>query len=561
MAIRLLLFAASRTWDSTEEHYLLAAPPQDQNNFEELSASHYNMSGTAAVASRTHPSTESLDPLDLNHDTRPAETISAPHQPLMRHNSHSSGSNDHPKHLSLSDVSVTELAESKARKNNTLTNAERIHVTHLFAVVFVKIFAIFLAVVSIYWGSMFKRDQRYTNLKSIVVLSDAQFTVNGTTLNPLIGTSFIDMVTTDTNITNLLGWEVRSELEVMEEARKRNNTLEQELRRQVHHQDWWAAVHIRPNATELFYTSLAEGNASFANATSAALIDIIYEQGRHYSALTQYVQKHLVATQEQWLKFYTSERIYKPVLGNLTTTQRSSLVESNATLSLLNSPPTFRMEDILKNLVASMLGPSQLGLIYAQIFSFHQFNFLLQIHQYLKTKLRFRDYVVYRLMASQVNYLVLSLVYALITIAFQIPVQNCFGRAGFMVLWMFMFMFISASGGINENVVTYIISHDQKAWLAPWMVFYVMLNISPTFSALELCPNFYRYGYAMPMFNVFEALKVVFFDTYKGTLGRNMGVLAGWIGFTNILLAWNMKHVSNMEHRAKAKKAQEDKSQ
>lgn len=416
------------------------------------------------------------------------------------------------------------------------------HVVYLFGRVFVKIFVCFLAIVGLYWGSMFDRPSRYKNLNALVLLADSSFeNANGTTIQPLVSDAFIDMIHNDPLVRSQLGWKVGSMEDFRKQALGNNNTVEAEILKQVHHQHWWAAVYIKENSTKLIYDALANSNVSFANGSSAQLIDVIFEQGRHYSSLTQYVQKHLATVEEQWVGFYTSEKIFKPLIGNLSTKQITSLLGSNTSLPLLSSPPLFNYIDISKNLIASMLGPSQLGLIYAQIFSFHQFNFSLQMHQYLKGRLRLNHYIVYRLLASQVNYLVLSLVYALVTIAFRVPVSHVFGYSGFLVLWMLMFLFISACGGINENVVLLLFSYGKVSYIPIWMVVFVIVNISPTFAALDLCPRFYEYGYALPMFNVFEALRVVFFNTWKGVLGRNIGVLVAWIVLTNLILLYTIK--------------------
>ncbi|CAH2355915.1 uncharacterized endoplasmic reticulum membrane protein [[Candida] railenensis] len=438
----------------------------------------------------------------------------------------------------------------------TIWKDDGFHVVYLFGRVFVKISVCFLAIVGLYWGSMFDRPSRYKNLNTLVLSADSAFeNANGTTIQPLVSDAFIDMVTNDPLVKSQLGWKVGSMEDFKKQASENNNTVEAEILKQVHHQQWWAAVYIKESSTQLIYDALASGNSSFANGTSAQLIDVIFEQGRHYSSLTQYVQKHLAAAEEQWVGFYTSEKIFKPLIGNLSAEQLTSLVNSSTSLPLLSSPPLFNYIDISKNLIASMLGPSQLGLIYAQIFSFHQFNFSLQMHQYLKGRLRLNHYIVYRLLASQVNYLVLSLVYALVTIAFRVPVSHVFGYSGFLVLWMFMFLFISACGGINENMVLLLFSYGKVSYIPIWMVVFVIVNISPTFSALDLCPRFYEYGYALPMFNVFEALRVVFFDTWKGALGRNIGVLVAWIVLTNIILLYTIKLGSIKEEKEKLAKS------
>lgn len=62
-----------------------------------------------------------------------------------------------------------------------------------------------------------------------------------------------------------------------------------------------------------------------------------------------------------------------------------------------------------------------------------------------------------------------------------------------------------------------------------WMLFWVIINISATFSPMALTPEFYRYGYAMPLHNSFEITKVILFNTWKGELGRNFGILIAWV--------------------------------
>lgn len=442
----------------------------------------------------------------------------------------------------------------ETKKDAPITWAERLKLSLMFLKVYVKVFCLFLGVLSLYWASMYNRPSRYTNLNFIVVLGDASTEINGTTIEPYIGETFIDMVQNNETVSKLAGWKIHTENEIQIAANVHNITLEAELKRLVHHQKCWAAIYIKPNSTAKLYDSLVNANPSLVeNGQISNFIDVIFEDGRHYSALTQYINKHLVQAEETWLSYYTSSKVFDPLVGHLSLDQKLALLQNDSTIQILTSPPTFNLIDLSHTLSSSALGPSQLGLIYAQIFSFHQFNFSLQIHQYLRSRLVFRHFIIYRLLSSQINYLVLGLVYALVTIAFKVPVNLTFGDSGFVVLWMFMYLFISAAGGINENIVMIILSFDMKTLLAPWMVFFIIINIAPTFSALELCPGFFKYGYALPMYNVFEALKVVLFNTWKGHLGRHLGILVTWIVVSNICLVFNVRWELQRQKDAAAK--------
>ncbi|KAF6048281.1 hypothetical protein FOB58_003030 [Candida parapsilosis] len=68
---------------------------------------------------------------------------------------------------------------------------------------------------------------------------------------------------------------------------------------------------------------------------------------------------------------------------------------------------------------------------------------------------------------------------------------------------------------------------------------------------MALTNNFFRYGYAMPIHNSYEATKTVFFDVYKGQLGRNFGILVAWVVMLSCVFPFAVMHFS----KAMGKKA------
>ncbi|KAK6199950.1 putative multidrug/nitrosoguanidine resistance protein [Scheffersomyces amazonensis] len=422
---------------------------------------------------------------------------------------------------------------------------------------YIKIFCIFTGILSIYWATFYRRQDRYIHFNMLLITQDEEFTnINGTIIPPYLSNAFIDMITQDPQVTELGTWDIIPISNFTIQAQNHNNTVEEEVIRVIHHQKYWAGVYISPNSTELIYNMMISANYSQVLKVPY-LINVIYESGRHYSALSQYVTRNLALIEDSWIVNHTSPKVYEPLINQyLSINQKENLLTNNNTLSILAMKPNFNLMDQRPAPSAAVLGPSELGLIYAQVFSFHQFNFSLEIYAYIRTRLKYKQYIIYRFIAAQINCLVLSLVYALITIAFQVPVNIAFGHSGFMVLWMIMFLFISASGGINENVVSLILAFDKKVLLAPWMIFNIVINISTTFAPFVMMPGFFHYGYGLPMYNTYEALKIVFFNTWKGHLGRNLGVLVIWIILTNILLIFNVRWC---DRRAKRLAAEEKK--
>ena len=95
------------------------------------------------------------------------------------------------------------------------------------------------------------------------------------------------------------------------------------------------------------------------------------------------------------------------------------------------------------------------------------------------------------------------------------------------------------------------------------MVFHIVSNVAVAFGPLDLLPGFYRYGYAWPMYNAYELIRVVFFNTWKGHMGRNIGVLITWIAVGNIALVfisnWTTKRAKRKAREERRKKREEEK--
>ncbi|CAI5760462.1 unnamed protein product [Candida verbasci] len=418
---------------------------------------------------------------------------------------------------------------------------EYILVAPKFAKAYITVFVIFMGLLSLYWGSMYRRFDRYKNMDYLVISQDESFQFEGQLINPSVNDAFMEMLNNEP-ISNLGKYHVRNITEFKELAIKHNNTVLEEVIRQVHHQKYWAGVYIAPNTTYNLYSSFHQG-IPFVKVNES--VSLIYETGRHYSGLSQYIFRNMDAMNEEWVRFYVSD-VYQTILSSLNSTEKQNLASN---ISILTTYPTFNFMDQRPASTPASLGPSELGLVYALLFSFHQFNFSLEIYSFMRKRIKYRSYLFYRFLASQINALVLALVYALVTIAFQVPTNVTFGHSGFVVLWMFIFLYMSSMGTINENVVSVLFAFDKKTLIAPWMIFMIVTNISVTFAPFVLSPGFYKYGYASPMYNTYEALKVVFYNTWKGHLGRNLGILVCWIVVGNISLIFVSNWATNKAKR------------
>ena len=85
------------------------------------------------------------------------------------------------------------------------------------------------------------------------------------------------------------------------------------------------------------------------------------------------------------------------------------------------------------------------GLIFLLTFTFSTFQILRVVALTgLGAQLKLRSALQFRTVASLVSYLILSLWYTLINLAFQVPVEAVFGPRGFMIYWMLNFCTMAA---------------------------------------------------------------------------------------------------------------------
>ncbi|KAM9938066.1 hypothetical protein OXX80_002429 [Metschnikowia pulcherrima] len=348
-----------------------------------------------------------------------------------------------------------------------------------------------LGVFSIYWGSSYQRTTRFKNLRMLVVIEDDQ-TVNG--LDPYIGNAMRETVSTP-EAKELGFWDIQNTTAFQELAAKNGHDTWAEVQRQVHHQRYWASIYVKPNATLNLQSAIVDGDTGY-NVSYNSVVSF-YETGRDMSAMIQYVIPNLQAVGDMFTQ-RQSQIIAALLDGMDTSTVFASMdsvrvATSSLEVSYVDARPV--TDDVL-------MAPLQVGLIYMIIVTFFGFNFFWR-------------------RASRSD---------------QVDFTVAFGKSGFLVYWMTTFITMCAVGSMNE-MVAMICVMTYPPLLGFWLLFWVISNIAATFSPIALCPEFYRYTYAMPIHAAYEINKVIFFDTYKGAMGRNFAILIIWAVLTTTGMA------------------------
>lgn len=385
--------------------------------------------------------------------------------------------------------------------------------------IYVIMAVLLLGIFSVYWGSMFDRNSRLRNLKMLLVVDD-DVAINGVSvgdsITEFIGTPFAR---------NYGEWSVHNYSSYSDIALKNNNTIQEQVDEDIHHQRYWSSIYVRKNATGNFYQALQLGNSSYSTLNNTVLV--IYETGRDFINMNTYVTPNIIKIQEEWLSTML-QGLVASLVESLSTEEKSNIFSNADNLKLVTTPLNFEFIDRIPFTDPVLVAPSQVGLIYMIIITFVGVGFFQGVHQkvYLQG-LKFHHFIMYRLFASMISYFWLSLMYSLVTLAMQVDFTKAFGRSGFLVYWMTSYMTMWIVGSVNEVMAMWFVLYYPPL-MGFWLLFWVIINISPTFTPLALSPKVFRYGYALPLHNSYEISKVIFFNTFKGQLGRNYGILTAW---------------------------------
>ncbi|KAI5956124.1 hypothetical protein CANMA_004553 [Candida margitis] len=392
--------------------------------------------------------------------------------------------------------------------------SHRMQIHKRFVLINMLMATLILTALSIYWGSYYEISDNLKELKMLVVIGDEN-TIEG--VPPVFGDSMEEILQRP-QAKAIGNWYIYKESEFETHAQDNNNTIRGEILRQVHHQLYWSAIYVKPNASYNYYQALVNGDTRYN--VSDNTITAYYETARDFLVVPSYVTPQLEKTETFWLDQQSS------MISQLV---ENSTIESASQKQVLAQPVQFTVVDRLPVTNHVLNAPMQLGFIYLIIVSFFQVSFFSEPHQKVaKTPVKRIHYLLYRYISSILSFFFLSLVFGLVTLAFQVNFDATYGKSGFLVYWSISFLTMCAVGLATE-IMAMLIIPIYPPLLGFWLIFWVIVNIAPTYTVMALTNNFFRYGYAMPIHNSYEATKTVFFDVYKGQLGRNFGILVAWV--------------------------------
>ncbi|KAI8634240.1 MNNG and nitrosoguanidine resistance protein [Xylariaceae sp. FL1651] len=407
----------------------------------------------------------------------------------------------------------------------------RAHVLILWARTIIVLMLFVFAVLSLYWGVLYDMKGRLRALEVHVVDFDGQVAPYGN-VTPIVGPAM-------TQLTLQMYKSSQPSLGYHNIPPAEYNYDPIAVRRGVY--DWhaWAAIIINPNATALLFEAVIIGNASY-DPTGA--IQYIVQSARQETTTYNYILPQLELITSRFTSQFGAN--WSRILTN----------NSFSPQVIARSPAAMNPGIIPLHIDLRPFGPStatpavSIGLIYLIIVAFFSFSFFLPIHtKYIQPQghppLHFWQLIVWRWLATVVLYLLISLVYSLVSFAFHVPFlpppapatdvafnATAYGRASLVVYWALNFAGMTALGLACENAAMVL----GQPWTALWLVFWVITNVSTAFYSLELAPAFFRWGYAWPLHHVVQASRQILFDL-RSEVGLHFGVLIAWIAVDTAL--------------------------
>ncbi|KAL3230653.1 Nitrosoguanidine resistance protein SNG1 [Nakaseomyces bracarensis] len=410
----------------------------------------------------------------------------------------------------------------------------------LMTVFFLGVFCFTILV--LFWGALYRNPDYAKRAKLLAVIQEGtSYQYNETLIVPAVSAPLpllIRRIPFTWTIMNSTEFQVVYNVTTPEEITNRINKL-------VYDEDFWAAINVQGNATETLVRSLIESDSSITfNSTS--LFEIVYETARDLSNIPSVIIPPLQYIEAAFKTIYTQQ--YLPQLLSNVSTPENFNPQKMADAGRMD----FLFHDLRPVTNRQYLIISQVGAVYCVLLTLFQFLLMGPVHQQVAKLVKFRHLWIYRIIMLWSILFFASLFYCTVSAIFHANFWKTFGRGGFMVYWMTIYLLMLSVGGLNENIVMLIIL-VSPAYIGFWVLSFVILNLAPTIFAIGFSSPFYRYGYAMPLYNAVNILRVIFFDISKRSLGRNYGILCAWIGLNTISMPFVSKFVMKTLHkRAKA---------
>lgn len=294
--------------------------------------------------------------------------------------------------------------------------------------------------------------------------------------------------------------------------------------------EYWGGVEIMKDATDRLNAARANGDDSW---NPSAVVTLITNTARNFNVIPSVVLK---PTQQFLMRAIADLNV------QLTREFLSSTAhDADAINAALRAPQTVSgpvalgMDELRPWDHSVAIAPTFVGLIYLVILTLQLTMASFGARQPIQKFLRLRSLIAMRLVTPIVAYIPISLMVSLLNIPFQLP----FGRAfpyggGFMTWWCVTYVGMLVIGLCLESVMTL----GGPKFIGIFMILFIISNVSVSNFPIEVSPSFFKYGYAMPFYQLRAIYITILFNSGKRTYGAPLTPDVLILKYIGILWAW-----------------------
>ncbi|KAF6761280.1 hypothetical protein DFP72DRAFT_1090248 [Ephemerocybe angulata] len=315
----------------------------------------------------------------------------------------------------------------------------------------------------------------------------------------------------------------------------------EDLAHAVRHEDVWVAISINPESSTRLTAALASPNAAYDGTQAITGYGV---EARTALSFRPSVQAALDAISQRYAQQTAKNAANSPILASILSASPQTIVQ----------PVSYTINNLIPFDQPVATAATFVGMLYQLILGFFIVMIALGAREasgYDKT-LSTKNLIILRLSSSLISYLFVSLFYCLLNLAFSIDVTRKFGRPGFLVFWMVNYVGMVAVYVLRRQVpISYPLTHANLSaalalesmitLLTPkgmpfFMLLWIISNLAVSVFPIEVLPIVYRYGYAVPFYNLSRAIRTIVFGT-RNRVGTSVGILFAWIAISCITLS------------------------
>jgi hypothetical protein len=289
----------------------------------------------------------------------------------------------------------------------------------------------------------------------------------------------------------------------------------------------WVAVSVNQGSTSRLMASVASPNASYDGSSAITVLAVEgRNEGAYRGIITPMVQIPLTFLSKNVALQIAQRLAVGGLPGNLT----SLLTASPQTVV---APVSFTFRNLAPFDQPIATGVIFVGLIFQFILALFvvMVGFGAREKSGLANTLSTTSLVLVKILSLFGMYFLLSLLYSLLSLGFNLHFTKKFGAAGFVVFWMLNYANMLATGLAVEAVITLL----PIPVLPFFILLFIIANVAVCAFPIEILPPIYRYGYAMPFYNVSRGIRTVLFAT-KNAVPLTFGILIAWIALSCITI-------------------------